>query len=100
VKHIDWRHGTFAAVLLVAGALIGANMTTTNVAHGQVRGTSEPPAFQSGGQLSVPILKEISATLQQIDSRLARLETVAQKLQATSRTTTMPATTGTTGTVR
>ena len=35
-------------------------------------------AFQAGG---VPILKEISATLRQMDMRLARLETVAQKLQ-------------------
>jgi hypothetical protein len=31
---------------------------------------------------SVPILQEISATLRQMDGRLARLEVVAQKLQA------------------
>ena len=43
--------------------------------------TAPPQAFQTGGQLSVPVLKEIAATLHQIDSRLARLEAVAQKLQ-------------------
>ena len=42
-------------------------------------GTPEQPQFQSG---SVPVLRDISATLHQIDSRLARLETVAQKLQS------------------
>ena len=59
----------------------GPNISTTNQAHGEVRGTPEPPAFQTGGQLSVPILRDIAATLHQIDARLARLETVAQKLQ-------------------
>lgn len=68
-------------VLVSAGTLAGAAFTTSNEAHGEVRGTPVPPAFQSGGQLSVPVLKEISATLHQIDARLARLETVAQKMQ-------------------
>ena len=39
----------------------------------------EPPTFQAG---SVPILKEISVTLRQMDARLARLEVTAQKVQA------------------
>jgi hypothetical protein len=61
--------------------LAGANLSTTKEAHAEVTGRPEPPAFQSGGQQSVPILREISGTLRQIDMRLARLETVAQKLQ-------------------
>jgi hypothetical protein len=56
-------------------------MTTTKKAHAELTGRGESPAFQSGGQQSVPILREISSTLRQIDSRLARLELVAQKLQ-------------------
>jgi hypothetical protein len=74
----------FLAVVLLLGAGMAAStaLLSSNEALGEVRGTPPPPAFQSGGQLSVPVLKEISATLHQIDARLARLETVAQKLQS------------------
>jgi hypothetical protein len=72
------------SVLLAAGMFIGAAVSTSNEAHGEVRAGAPPTAFQSGGQLSLPVLKEIAATLHQIDSRLARLETAAQKLQTTS----------------
>jgi hypothetical protein len=59
--------------------MIGASISTTNQAHGEVTGTPEPPTFQAG---SVPVLREISATLRQMDARLARLEVTAQKMQA------------------
>jgi hypothetical protein len=79
------RHQTARAVgaiaLAAAGALVGANLTTTNVAQGEVRGTPEPPAFQAGDQLALPILRDISVTLHQMDARVARLEAAAQKLQ-------------------
>ena len=68
--------------LVASGLVAGAAVSTSNEAHGEIRTTPTPQAFQSGGQLSVPVLKEIAATLHQIDARLARLETVAQKLQA------------------
>jgi hypothetical protein len=77
----NWERGVMAIVLVAAGVIAGANMSTTNEAQAEVTGRVEPPAFQSGGQQSVPILREISGTLRQIDSRLARLEIVAQKLQ-------------------
>jgi hypothetical protein len=48
---------------------------------GEVRSGPPPTAFQSGSQLSVPILKEIASTLHQMDARLAKLEIAAQKLQ-------------------
>jgi hypothetical protein len=76
-----WQRVATAMALTVAGLIVGANMSITNLAHGEVTGTPEPPTFQSGGQQSVPILREIASTLRQMDSRLARLETVAQKLQ-------------------
>ena len=64
---------------LAAGCmLLGAAIPTTNQAHGEVRGTPEQPQFQSG---SVPILRDISTTLRQIDGRLSRMETSVQKLQ-------------------
>jgi hypothetical protein len=71
-------------LLLVGGMTIGAAMSTRNEAQGEVRTGPPPVAFQSGGQLSLPLLKEMAATLHQIDARLARLETAAQKLQTIS----------------
>jgi hypothetical protein len=76
-----WQRIVMAVALATSGVIVGANMSATNVAHGEVTGTPEPPAFQSGGQQSVPILREIASTLRQMDARLARLETVAQKIQ-------------------
>jgi hypothetical protein len=68
-------------MLAAAGMVIGTNIPATNHAYGEVTGTPEPPTFQAG---SVPILREISATLRQMDARLARLEVSAQKMQATA----------------
>jgi hypothetical protein len=81
---MKWEHSLMAFVLVAAGVIMGANVSTTKEAQAEVTGRPEPPAFQSGGQQSVPILREISGTLRQIDSRLARLETVAQKLQTSA----------------
>ena len=69
-------------VVAIAGMTLWAAIPPTNQAQGEVRATPEPQSFQTGGQLSVPVLREISATLRQIDGRLARLETVAAKLQS------------------
>jgi hypothetical protein len=84
MKRVSVNRFVAGIVLFGAGTIIGAAVSTSNVAHGEVRAGAPPAAFQSGGQLSVPVLKEIAATLHQIDSRLARLETAAQKLQATA----------------
>jgi hypothetical protein len=77
-----FHKAVMALLLLAAGAIVGAAMTATREASAEIRATPQPQAFQTGGQLSVPILKEIAATLHQMDSRLARLETLAQKMQA------------------
>jgi hypothetical protein len=69
--------------LVVGGLFAGASIAPSSEAQAELRATPPPQAFQSGGQLSVPVLKEIAATLRQIDSRLARLEAVAQKMQTT-----------------
>jgi hypothetical protein len=79
-----------AIALAASGVLVGANLSTTNVAQGEVRGTPEPPAFQTGDQLALPILRDMSVTLHQMDGRLARLESVAQKLQVTQARTPVP----------
>jgi hypothetical protein len=73
--------GAIGLVLVGAGVLAGGTVSSVKLAHGELRSSPPSPPFQSGAQLSVPVLREIAATLQQIDSRLARLERVAQKLQ-------------------
>ncbi len=80
----SWQRVVTALALAVSGVVVGANLSTTHEAHGEITTTQEQPSFQSGGQLSVPILREISATLRQMDARLARLETAAQKIQMSS----------------
>jgi hypothetical protein len=81
---LDWRQLAAAALLLAGGMAAGSALNSPNEALGQGR-TPPPAAFQSGGQMSVPLLKEISVTLHQIDERLARLETVASKVQPSGR---------------
>src|SRR4051812_24630424 len=86
MKNLTWHRTLMAALLIAAGVAVCANVATTNVARGEVRGTPEPPTFQSRGPQTVPIFREISATLRQMDARLARLETVAKKMEMTART--------------
>jgi hypothetical protein len=81
MKTSRFRKTAIALLLLAAGVIAGAAMSATREASAEIRATPQPQAFQTGGQLSVPILKEIAATLHQMDSRLARLETLAQKMQ-------------------
>lgn len=79
----NWQRALAAVALTSAGVIAGANMSSTNVAQGETTPAPPPRAFESGGQMSVPILRDISSTLHQMDARLARLETVAQKLRST-----------------
>jgi hypothetical protein len=79
---MDWRRLAACGLLLAVGMVMGSALHSPNEALGQNRGVTPPPtAFQSGGQMSVPLLKEIAATLHQIDGRLERLEAVAMKSQ-------------------
>lgn len=80
MRHV-LRKGAIGSALVLGGMLAGGSLPSAKVAQGEVRGTAPPAAFQSGGQLSVPILREIAVTLRQMDSRLERLEAIAQKLQ-------------------
>ena len=74
-----------SAALLLGGMIAGTVLESSNPALGEVRTGPPPTAFQSGGQMSVPILREIATTLHQMDARLAKLEVAAQKLQAPKR---------------
>src|SRR5215217_5262085 len=80
MKQFSWQKLLIGLALAAGCMLAGAAIPITNQAHGEIRaGAPEPPAFQNG---SVPVLREISATLRQMDGRMARLEVIAQKMQA------------------
>ena len=83
MRQLRFRDGLLGLSLVAAGIVGGAAIAPSRQAQAEIRTTPPPQSFQSGGQLSVPVLKDIAATLKQIDSRLARLETVAQKMQTT-----------------
>jgi hypothetical protein len=79
--------GRIATCLTLAGCgvLVGAALSTSGMALGEGQPANQPQHFQSGAQLSVPILKEIAATLKQMDARLARIETAAQQFRPTGK---------------
>jgi hypothetical protein len=81
MKRFGWRKIVIGLALAVGCLLVAAAIPITNQAHGEGRGVPENPAFVDP---SVPILREISTTLHQMDARLARLELAVQKIQAKS----------------
>jgi hypothetical protein len=74
------RNFVCAMSLVGAGMFIGSNVTMPTIAWGQIITTPQPQHMLSGGQMSVPILQDISATLKEIDGRLSRMEAVANKI--------------------
>jgi hypothetical protein len=74
------RYMLCAMALVGAGMFIGTNVTMPSIAWGQIVTTPQPQHMLSGGQLSVPILQDISATLKEIDGRLSRMENLAKQL--------------------
>jgi hypothetical protein len=71
-----------AVALVAAGMFLGANVTMPTIAWGQIITTPQPQHMLSGGQQSVPILQDISATLKEIDGRLSRMEGIAKQLSS------------------
>lgn len=86
------RHGTLALAVLGA-VLIGALFARPPAgqsgrspsAQRQAADEIPPGHFLAGGERSVPVLEEISATLKRIDERLERLEKLAQRLDESDR---------------
>jgi hypothetical protein len=76
------RNGLCAAALVGAGIFIGSNVTMPSIAWGQIVTTPQPQHMLSGGQMSLPILQDISATLKEIDGRLSRMEGLAKQLSS------------------
>ncbi|HVT27021.1 MAG TPA: hypothetical protein VHE81_03280 [Lacipirellulaceae bacterium] len=68
-------------LVAVSCVFIGSLVPTADKAHGEVTSGPQQRSFEPS---TVPVLRDISATLHQIDGRLARLETVVRKLQAST----------------
>jgi hypothetical protein len=79
--YVTFRQALIAVALVGVGILVGAAAFPPSQAWGEVRVTPPPKAFESGGLIGVPILKEIAATLHTMDARLAKVEAVADFLQ-------------------
>ena len=73
MNQLTIRRTAVAGLLLGVGIAIGSLALEPTV-HAESRKIAPREHFKSGGEVSVPILKEIAATLHNIDSRLARVE--------------------------
>lgn len=68
-------------LMLLLGASIGIGlMASTAPAESKRQDQQGPPHFKSGGERSLPILRDINSTLDRIDGRLERLEKLAAKV--------------------
>ena len=83
LMHSDVKRIAACVALVGAGMFAGAAWPPTGAARAEAQTPVQPPHFQSGGQMSLPLLKEIAVTLKQMDARLARIETAAQQFRPT-----------------
>jgi hypothetical protein len=74
------RYLLCAAALLGAGMFAGSEVARPSIAWGEIVTTPQQQHVLSGGQLSLPILQDISATLKDIDGRLSRIENMAKQM--------------------
>ena len=70
-----------AAFAFTAGTLVRGPRD----AAAEVRETPAPKAFESGGERSVAVLKEIQATLKTMDTRLEKIESFVVEVKAAMR---------------
>lgn len=67
-------------LMLLLGYAIGGTVGLPSSAEAEVREVTPPAAFKSGGARSEVVLKQIAATLRQMDTRLANVEKSAREL--------------------
>lgn len=79
-----WPRVLTLALVMAGGFLMGRVASEPAIVQADVRQTPRREAFQSGDELSVGILKEISSTLKRIDGRLERMERAIPTLKSTS----------------
>ena len=71
-----WRLVLLVGIISIAGFGAGLTLPALEPAGPMIQKWSPPEAFKSGGELSLPILREIAKTLERIDSRLQTIEKV------------------------
>jgi hypothetical protein len=78
--------GLRSVALIALGALLGFWVSSApgrpEEARAGVRESAQPKAFLSGSERMEPILREIAATLKQLDGRVQRIEEAVTKKQA------------------
>jgi hypothetical protein len=62
------------AALLLAAFWLGSAVPPRTAATAEIQKTESKEPFLAGDERSIPILKEIAATVKQIDARLERIE--------------------------
>ena len=70
------RTGLMAGMICLA-VMVGMALSPLTNVQAEVRTPAVPENVPSSGAQAVPVLREIAATLRQIDGRLARLERMA-----------------------
>jgi Tfp pilus assembly protein PilN len=78
----SWQYIATSAALIAAGWFLGAVATRPSTALAQVHNAAPDQHFLAGDQLSLPLLQEMVTTLQQMDTRLAHLESIADRVSA------------------
>ncbi|HEX5471338.1 MAG TPA: hypothetical protein VFW73_05605 [Lacipirellulaceae bacterium] len=81
MKHFIRSRFLIGMLLAASCILMVSAMSTAEKAHGEVTAAPQQRSFEPS---TVPVLRDIAATLHQIDTRLARLETTVRKLQVSS----------------
>lgn len=82
----SWCRGGswFATLLLVAGISFtaGSLLHPPLEAGAEVRSSPVPEAFKSGGERSEIVLKQVLATLNKMDGRLQKIESVVVEFKS------------------
>ena len=70
-----FRQAGWLVLLVLLAVCVGTTLQPRPAAEAGVRETTPKEHFLAGSERSLPVLQEISTTLKQIDSRLAKIET-------------------------
>jgi hypothetical protein len=76
---------SWMVVALLGAFWWGSTFRPRTGATAEIQQVESPERFLAGDERSIPILKEIAATVKQIDARLERLEKSLEKSRSTPR---------------
>lgn len=68
------RRWLLPCVVLTVGFVFGSAARQPNVVQADDRRTPSRPAFQSGSERSITVLREIASTLKRMEGRIERIE--------------------------